>query len=331
MIVDRPARVVPAVRTSTGERRSAAASPRPVFGTVLALLPMAALLELLLVRTFYRVGIFIPKRGPFRTIYAALTEIGSFAFNLSSVLAFLAIGSFVVRAFRSGRNATGIVLGAFGLAALLAAMPGAGGAGPAVRPVFALSAVFVAWPFVRAPGPVGHRAAVAAVVLAVLSSAYAGIGGDATRLLDGGLSGTVSAQLAGEALAVLAAFLFFCAAASERGVRTSALLLGALPALALLIAWRANGAILGILVLWTAGFRLYLPIWLYAIAMWAFCASAVAWFGSRSSRSGGMVLLLVAGFLLDSTYVQVLMLLALLLLTDGRAVGGIELAERRAG
>ena len=108
-------------------------------------------------------------------------------------------------------------------------------------------------------------------------------------------------------------------AASARGRSPSAF-----PAAALLVAWWANGAITGILVLWTAGLRLYLPVWLYGVALWAFAAAALGWLGDGSRRAGGMVLLLAAGFLLESTYAQALMLVALSLLAGGLAAGRAE-------
>ncbi|HKZ76082.1 MAG TPA: hypothetical protein VJ259_05405, partial [Actinomycetota bacterium] len=82
------------VEERTRDGPAVAVSPEPVdarrlwspLAAVLALLPVAAMTELLLVRTFYRVGVYIPRDGPFRTVYGAVTAIGSFALNLSSVL-----------------------------------------------------------------------------------------------------------------------------------------------------------------------------------------------------------------------------------------------------
>jgi hypothetical protein len=94
------------------------------------------------------------------------------------------------------------------------------------------------------------------------------------------------------------------------------------PTIAFMGAWQAKGAIAGILVLWTAGFRLYLPVVLYALALWAFGTAAIGWRRADPWRTAGMVLLLVGGFLLDSTYQLTLALIALVLLSDGTAVGG---------
>jgi len=314
-----PPRAVPV----EGSRSGSAGDPLRV---ILSVLPIVVVIELVLMRTFYRVGIFIPRDGAFGTLYSALTVIGSFAFNLSSVLAFAGVGLLGLRALHRGRGATGVVLLAFVAGCLVAALPGASGTGPAVRVAFATGAVLLAWPFVRGPAPPWERLAVAASTTAVLLSSYAGGAGDARRMAAtaGGAPGVVGAQLVGEALVVAASLLFFAAWARERGVRPRALALAAFPAAALLVAWWANGAITGILVLWTAGLRLYLPVWLYGVALWAFAAAALGWLGDGSRRAGGMVLLLAAGFLLESTYAQALMLVALSLLAGGLAAGRAE-------
>ncbi|MGQ0671014.1 MAG: hypothetical protein ACT4PO_15355 [Actinomycetota bacterium] len=298
---------------------------------VLALLPLAALVELLLVRTFYRVGVYLPKEGPFRLAYRALTATGSFAFNLSSVLAVAALLLLTAKAWRAWRSVA-VCLGTFVATTLVAASAGAPGLGPTVRLLFVLCLAAVGWPYVRS-GPGGlRRAAVVGIGGALLLSSYAGLAGDAARLVPsaGGPGGGTAAQLAAEALAVAAAFVAFLAWASEERPRMGPIVLGAIPAAALLVAWKANGAITGILVLWTAGLRLYLPMWLYGLALWAFSAAAVGWLPRRPWRSAGLALLLVGGLLLESTYTQTLALLAVVLLTDGFTVGGLPWPGRRA-
>ena len=81
-------------------------------------------------------------------------------------------------------------------------------------------------------------------------------------------------------------------------------------------------------MLWTAGLRLYLPIWLYALALWGVLAATIGWLPWHGRRSAGLVLLLVAGMLLGNTYLQALGLLALTLLSDGRALGGLPELRR---
>lgn len=335
MIVDeRAPTAAPAVVADAPPGAAAGArDTRSPLEVVLSIVPVVALAELLLIRTFYRVGIFIPKRGPFRTIYAVLTDAGSFAFNLSTVLVLFALAMLASLAWRRGRRPVASTLGVFLAGSLVAMLPGATGAGPAVRLVFVLAVAVVAWPFVRRPGRLTERLAVGVAAGIALLSSYAGFAGDASRLFPAadGPGGAVAAQLAGEALVVLAAFLFFAAGIRDEALGWKAVALGALPGLALLGAWWTNGVITGILVLWTAGLRLFLPVWLYALALWAFAAAALGRMGDGTRRSGGMVLLVVSGFLLESTYAQALVILALALLTDGFALGGPVRAADRAG
>ncbi len=322
-----PRVVLEAPRAGAAERpsRTPVEAGGGVSPLVLGALPLVALTELILVRTFYRVGIFIPREGLFRAVYAGLTALGSFAFNLSTVLAYLALGLLARRAWRFGRRRAALALGAFGAAALLVSLPGVGEAGPALRLLLLLAVAVVLAPFLRAPDGGLGKAAVAAAGLAVLLSSYAGLVGDAARLVPraSGTSGTVAAQLAGEAVVVVAGLLFFLAWLRERGPALGPLVAGALAGGALLVAWQANGAVTGILVLWTAGLRLYLPVALYGAALGGVAAAAVGWLGGRPWRSAGLTLLLVGGFLLDTSYAQVLAVLAFLFLTEGVAVGGL--------
>ncbi len=298
---------------------------RTPLGAVIALLSVAALTELLLIRTLYRVGIYIPKDGPFRIVYQLLTAVGSFAMNLSSVLVVVALALLAAQAWRRGQRSVAYVLGAFLATSLLLAAIGTHDLGPMARLVFMLGVAVVAWPFVRTSAGVWPRVAVAGVALSALLSSYAGLVADATWLVPSGHGpgGAVGAQLAAEALVVMTAFAFCAAWIASDGPQIRPLLVGLGPAVALLLAWRANGAITGILVLWTAGLRLYLPVGIYAIAMWVFSSAAVGWLARHGWRSAGLVLILVAGLLLESTYLQGLLLVALVLLTDGAAVGGL--------
>jgi hypothetical protein len=127
---------------------------------------------------------------------------------------------------------------------------------------------------------------------------------------------------------VISAFALLGSAVRSGRVGMRAVALGVVPAVALLGAWAANGAITGILVIWTAGLRLYLPMWLYVLALWAFGTAAAAWLPERRWRAAGAVLLLVGGVTLGTTYQQALVVVGLLLLADGAAVGGLPAGPR---
>jgi hypothetical protein len=343
MIVEERLASEPAVAQPAAVARPAeVAAPAPAesagwtpLAAVLALLPVAALAELLLMRTFYRVGIYIPKEGPFRGVYHTLTAVGSFSFNLSTVLAAVALGLLAWTAAVRGRGTVAWSLGAFLVAGLLAAAGGGSSdLGPTSRLTFVLATAVVAWPYVRARGErtLWHRVAVAGIAVSAALSSYSGLVGDAGRLFPSGHGpgGATGAQLLGEAAVVLTAFALFASWLGEHGPRPRPVALALLPAIALIAAWKINGAITGILVLWTAGLRLFLPVWLYALALWVFGSAAIGWLREHPWRTAGLVLLLVGGFLMESSYQQSLTLIGLMLLTDGMAVGGLpDLPGRR--
>ncbi|GIU99070.1 MAG: hypothetical protein KatS3mg014_0686 [Actinomycetota bacterium] len=284
---------------------------------VCSVLPAVALTELLLIRTFYRVGIYIPKEGPFALVYRVLTAAGSFALNLSSVLALVALALLAARAWRAERLGAALALGAVAAIGVIVALAGVRELGPVARLAFVLAVLTVARPALAKGDPV-HRLAVLTVAAVMLVSQTAGFAADAGFLAPGVPRplGPVGPQLAAEAFAVLAAFLLLASAVRSGRLEVRAVLIGLVPALALLAAWRANGAVTGILVIWTAGLRLYLPMWVYAVALWAFTAAGAAWYPDRRGRAGALALLLAAGVTLGTTYQQALALVGLALLTD---------------
>lgn len=319
--VERP----PALEAAAGAERSGTERrwTDPALATVLLALPVAGLLELVLVRTFYRVGVYIPKDGPFRTVYAALTALGSYALDLASVLAAAALALLGIRAWRAGRTNAALALGAFLLSSVIVRVAGVEQLGPTARLTFGLAVVALAAPFVRGRAHPLRRVLVAVVAACFLLSSYAGLTADGVRLTGASTGGGVAAQLAAEWLVVAAALLALAAWVAGDGPRAGPLLISAPPAGALLTGWWANGAVTGILVLWTVGLRLFLPVWLYALALWGFLAAALGWFRGHRHRSIGLVLLLVSGLLLGSTYAQAVGLVALALLSDGAATGGV--------
>jgi hypothetical protein len=287
---------------------------------VLVALPFVALAELVLMRTFYRVGIFIPKDGPFRTVYAVLTDVGSFAFNLASVLALAALGLLGLAAVRRRDGQVGLALGAFLVSVVAARAAGASVVGPIPRLTFALALVAVVAPFLVSGADVAHRALVLAASAALGLSTYAGVAQGPG--LDGA-PGVAGAQVVAELLVVLAAAAAAAAWLRTEHPRLRPILIAAPRAASFLAAWTANGAVTGILVLWTAGLRLFLAPWVYAIALWAFLIAALGWLRNRPWRGLGLVLLLTSGLLLGSTYQLAIGLLAIVLLTDGAAFGGL--------
>lgn len=299
---------------------------RPLRAVLLAL-PFVTLTELLLMRTFYRVGIFIPKEGPFRTVYAVLTDAGSLAFNLASVLALSALGLLAFTAFGNRDQRLGLALAVFLISVLAARAAGVEAVGPVPRLAFALAVLAVVLPFLRSGADIAHRFLVAAVTACLLLSTYAGI---AQGPGVDGAPGVSGAQIVAELLVVLAAVAAPVAWLRTERFRLRPPLVAAALAASFLGAWTANGSVTGILVMWTVGLRLYLVPWIYAIALWAFVAAAIGWTRHRPWRSTGLVLLLAAGLFLGSTYQYTLGLVAIVLLTDGVAFGGLPAIRAQA-
>lgn len=334
MIVrERPAPGQGAGRTADASRDEGTAARRwvdPALATVLVALPVAGLTELVLLRTFYRVGIYIPRTGPFRLVYAALTHVGSFALNLASVLAAVALVLLAVRALDRGRTNASLAIGAFLASAAVVRIAGVERLGPVARLTFALAVVAISAPFLRGRAQVTLRALVGVVAACFLLSSYSGLAADGARIASEAWAGGVRAQLLAESLVVLAGLLALAAWIATDQPRPRPLVVAAPLAGTLVAAWWANGAVTGILVLWTVGLRMFLPLWLYALAAWAFLAAAIGWFPRDRDRSAGLILLVISGMLLGSTYSQAIGLVALALLADSRAPSRF-MDEDRAG
>ncbi len=69
-----------------------ATSAEDLLPYALGFLAAAGVAELLLLRTLSRVAVHIPKEGLVLSAYQALTRIGSFAFNMATILAVVALG-----------------------------------------------------------------------------------------------------------------------------------------------------------------------------------------------------------------------------------------------
>lgn len=70
---------------------------------VLLALVISAVLELLLWRTFSRVGVFIPKQSTFQTVYDVLRDIGRFTLTFSVIVAVMMLALSVLKLREAGR------------------------------------------------------------------------------------------------------------------------------------------------------------------------------------------------------------------------------------
>lgn len=284
-------------------------------------LAMAALTETVLLRLLVRVGVHFPKEGAVAAAFQAISWLGGFAFNLSSLLALL----------------TGVVM-----LALLLQQP------PAWRrPLLALAAaVLAAGLAFSAAGPSAEASllfGLGAVALALVA-ASATLGGASARLATAlmaaayifyqvyalghqlwGLEGAASlppfssqALALGEGLVVAAAFLAFWAWGKPRwrhlGKEGLILVTGLTATVAL--AHLTPASTISILALWTSGLSLYLPWPLYLLGLWLYLASIVACWRDRAAwpLATGLFLLLLAGYMPQDSYHHLLLLLGLALL-----------------
>lgn len=304
-------------------------SARVLLHYTLASLAAAGLAELLLLRVLSRVGVHIPKEGPFLYAYGFLTEVGSFAFNLASVLAVMAaaLAAWLLLQRRGNALAAWALLGlAWGNVALaLLGKAVAAEAAFATGVTFAL--VAVALPYcLRRGEAVERRLTVALVAAAYLFSQYYALAHALYGLL--GLRTTppetTLALAIGEALLVAAGFAIFWAwgrgGASSRfvSIMVAALVVG------LLGAYLANGSTTAILALWTEGITLRLPFPLYLASFGLYAATVASCLRREGMAATGYALLLlfVAGYVLGTTYQGLLAVLALAILTERRGLSG---------
>ncbi len=303
---------------------SAMTAHRPTLARIALVLAGATLAELLLMRLFYRIGIFLPKQGTFAIAYRVGTTAGSFAFNLASILAFLALVFATWRAWHLGRRPVAAAIGAFLTAAVTGILTDAEPAMPVARLLFLMLAVGVCVAATRTRGDGAFRLAMAGAGLAVMCSTFAGSATDAVLLGSGRpIPGVAGAQILAEWATVATSVLLFVSWWRDGGSRRGPLIIGGSLATILVVARVANGSVTGILALWTSGLRLSAPIAVYAVALWCFSSAGVGWFDRRPWRSLGLFFMLAGGLLPASSYALMLVLLGLLFASDGVAIGGL--------
>jgi len=298
----------------------------------LGFLAAAGMAELLLLRTLSRVAVHIPKEGLVLSVYRALTGVGSFAFNLATILAVVALALALLQLARQQHRADPWqIVGAGALALLLAwsvLLPllrstGEGSdeaAKLAFGLVFSVAVVALALPhFLSRRKPLARRAAVALVGAVALCAQYYTLSYAASGLLGtGGPPPLASEFLAlGEVLVVASAGAIFAAWGATRrpgflawphggrrgwkapatGLLNSPNRLGlAVPtalSLLLLASYLTNGSTSAILSLWTEGLTLYLPFPVYLAAFWLYASTVVARFQRRDGFAVGCALLLL--------------------------------------
>lgn len=305
----------------------------------LKLLWLAAWIELLCGRMLSRAGVFIPKHGLVLAAYRLLSDAGPIAFNLALLvaLAVLGLGLWVLWARGlpgGGRGRTAAGRAAFLLlagAVLLVLAPLAGGRGVpwslaaalwmlltvAVYALQALRRLALADRLGLAL-VLGAHLAWYGVAAAQLARAAGGTGtwAGATPLLR---LGELLALLAPVTLALARLRLPAAPVHRQRVQRAVTTLVVAAALVALFAgAYLSNADMAGVLAIWSLGFTLGWPGWLYALALAAatwYLGHALSAGGAERQRGFGLGLIWIAGFGLQVNLQHLLVLAGYLLLT----------------
>lgn len=281
----------------------------------------AALLETALLRLVTRIGVHLPKEGGVSSAFEAASLLGSLAFNFASVLAIalavVLLGAMVLR-MESGVGR--LTLAALSLAMLWGLGLSLATDGAAADALFGVAVTLlvglVGLVLVRREEmPPAGRLAVALMVIAYFCYQYYALTLLSYRLLDYTAApplGIASLRL-GEGLVVAAGGAVFWAWGVERWRRVG--LLG-LVVVAVLVVGVALGGVapastMSILALWTTGLSLFLPFPLYLVALGLYLVTLVACWRSGDAfwTAAGLLLLLLAGYMPETTYQHLLLLL----------------------
>lgn len=295
-----------------------AALPLP---SLLAAIAVVGLIELALLRLLYRIGLFIPRDGPFLDVYRLTTWLGSLAFDLVTILALAALAALALLSWRTRRAET-VAFGALLLLAVAVPFVPAEGEdlGRAAFTTSALAAVAaIAARSLRShPVPLAERIAVVAVAAVVATAQWHVLAEAVARASGTAVAGASLDARIGEGIALLAAFAL--AAAALRGARPArrALIAAAVATAALASALVALPHLTGIVLLWSAGLTLALPLPLYLGAFAALLVAIAAELRrpERRPRAAAMAILLAAGVVPQSSAHALLAVVALAALAE---------------
>ena len=281
----------------------------------------AALVETLLLRLVTRVGVYMPKEGSVTDAIQAASFFGSLAFNFASLLAtalvVLVLASLVLRIESGVRRVAVAGLSLAMLAGLgLSVATGA----PAADALFGIAAALLVG-FIglvlageRHSTP-GARLALALMVAAYFCYQYYLLGHLFYRILDYGAVPPLSITVLrlGEVLTLAAAAAAFWAWGLPRWrwVGTAGLAVVAAVLVALTLAGLSPVSTIAILALWTTGLSLFLPFPIYLLALALYLLTLVACWRSGDAfwAAAGLLLVLLAGYMAESTYGHLLLLL----------------------
>ncbi len=286
-----------------------------------AVLLAAVLAETLLLRGVIRIGVHVPKGEGVAGAFQAASFLGSLAFNFASllviVLVVLILGAMIQR-MEEGLSRLALVglSGAMLIGLGLSLTTDAPAADALFGVAVALLVGFITIVTVskRHVGPAATLALIL-VAAAYLSYQYYVLSYLFYRILDYGAVPPMSTAVLrlGEALAVAAATAAFWAWGLPRWrwVGKAGLAAVAAVLLALTLAGLSPASTLAILALWTTGLSLVLPFPIYLIALALYLLTLVACWRSGDAFwiAAGLLLVVLAGYMAESTYHHMLVLL----------------------
>ncbi len=313
----------PAASRRLAPLESLAAGFRPLTITLIA----AVLAETLLLRIVVRVGVHVPKHAVFTGLFEAASTLGSVAFNFASVLALVLLTlvlTFVIASKRT--RAFSPLIAMLSVALFLGLFLTLVTDTPEADALFGVSAALLAVTTLIVAVRTGDLTpsitiALGLMVAAYLSYEYYTLSYVFYRILDYATLPPLSldALRLGEALAMVAAGTVFLAWGLPRWgkIGRAGAAVVAVVILALTAAGLSPVSTMAILALWTAGVSLFLPFPIYLLALALFLLTMVACLRDRDAYliAAGLLLVLLAGYMAESTYQHLLFLLGIFFLS----------------
>jgi len=317
-----------AVSRPTASRRlapleSLAAGFRPLAITLIA----AVLAETLLLRIVVRVGVHVPKHSIFTGLFEAASTLGSVAFNFASVLALVLLTLVLTFVIASKRTRSfSPLIATLAVALFLGLFLTLVTDTPEADALFGVSAALLAMTILIVAVRTGDLTpavtiALGLMVAAYLSYEYYTLSYVFYRILDYATLPPLSldALRLGEALAMVAAGTVFLAWGLPRWgkIGRAGAAVVAVVILALTTAGLSPVSTMAILALWTAGVSLFLPFPIYLLALALFLLTMVACLRDSNAYwiAAGLLLVLLAGYMAESTYQHLLFLLGIFFLS----------------
>ena len=316
---------------------SLTAGLRPLAITLLA----AVLAETLLLRIVVRVGVHVPKHSVFTGLFEAASTLGSLAFNFASVLALILLTLILTFVITNRRSRAFSPLIVFLAAALfvglfLTLVTEA----PEADALFGVAAALLALTVLITAMRVGDLTPAVAIALGLMVAAYLSyeyytLGYVFYRIFDVAAIPPLSldALRLGEALAMVAAGAVFFAWGLPRwgNIGRAGAAVVTVILLALIVAGLSPASTMAILALWTTGVSLFLPFPVYLLALALFLLTIVACFRDRQATwiTAGLLLVLLAGYMAESTYQHLLFLIGIIFVS-GLVLEGPERSVERA-